>query len=142
MSDLRLERVFPVTPEHLFAWMTRPENLTRWWGPEGMRAAENQLDFSRTGPWFAVVVGDSGTRYKVSGQVTRVDPPNAVGFTWGWHDDADARGHESHVTFTILPDPAGAKLVLDHRDLVDTDQADAHTRGWTSSLNSLAATME
>lgn len=141
MSDLRLERIFPVPPESLFAWMTQPENLTKWWGPEGMRCTDNALDFTRTGPWFAVIVGEEGARYKISGTVTQVDAPNAVGFTWGWHDEDDNRGDESHVTFTILPDPGGAKLVLDHRDLADADMAASHERGWISSLNSLAAAM-
>ncbi|WP_146347994.1 SRPBCC family protein [Phaeobacter marinintestinus] len=141
MTDLRLERTFPVTPEHLFDWMTKPENLTAWWGPEGMHVTNSQLDFTRTGPWFAVIVSDEGGRYKVSGQVTRVDPPNTIGFTWGWHDENDKRGPDSHVTFTILPDSGGAKLVVDHRDLVDAEMAASHERGWVSSLNSLAATM-
>ncbi len=82
-----------------------------------------------------------GGRYKVSGQVTHVDPPNSVGFTWGgWHDDQDARGGaESHVTLTVLPDGGDhTRLVLDHRELGDDEIAQNHEEGgWSSSLNKL-----
>lgn len=35
MTDARLERDYPVSPERLFAAVTHPADLTRWWGPEG-----------------------------------------------------------------------------------------------------------
>lgn len=142
MTDLRLERSFPVNPQHLFDWITRPESLVKWWGPEGVHVTDNQLDFTRLGPWFAKMVNGNGDVYKVSGHVTRSDPPNVVGFTWGWHDDDDLRGHDSHVTFTILPDGSGAKLVLDHRDLKDANMTANHKTGWTSSFESLAKTLQ
>jgi len=139
MTDLHLERVFDAPPEKLFAFVSSPEGLLQWWGPEGVTIAEHQLDFTTTGPWFSVMVNDKGARMKVSGQVTHVDPPKSVGFTWGWHDETDARNHESHVTITVSPEGAGAKLTLDHRDLRDQEQTDLHSMGWTSSLNKLAS---
>lgn len=138
MSDLRLEREFSVSAARLFAAVTTQSDLLNWWGPEGMHVPEHALDFSRTGPWFSVMMNGEGQRYKVSGHVTHVDPPKSVGFTWAWHDDTDARGPESHVTFSIVETAKGAKLVIDHRDLVDDDSAANHKQGWTSTLNKLA----
>lgn len=139
MTDLHLERDFPVAPETLFAWVTRTENLLKWWGPEGVHVPEHTLDFTRTGPWFSVMVNGEGERFKVSGHVTHVDPPRSVGFTWGWHDDDDRRGHESHVTLSVEASKKGARLILDHRDLADRASGDDHERGWTSSLRRLEA---
>ncbi len=139
MTDLHLERDFPVAPETLFAWVTRTENLLKWWGPEGVHVPEHTLDFTRTGPWFSVMVNGEGQRFKVSGHVTHVDPPRSVGFTWGWHDDDDRRGHESHVTLSVEVSEKGARLILDHRDLADRESGDNHERGWTSSLRRLEA---
>jgi uncharacterized protein YndB with AHSA1/START domain len=82
---------------------------------------------------------DEGQRYKVSGQVTHVDPPNSVGFTWAWHDNQDQRGAESHVTFSVAVTESGSRLVLDHRELADADIAGNHEQGWTSSLRKLEA---
>lgn len=140
MTDLRLEREFSVSPDRLYAWVTDPDKLLQWWGPEGVTIPERELDFSRTGPWYSVMLGDeSGQRFKVSGQVTHVEPQKSVGFTWGWHDDDDKRGHESHVTFTIVETATGSRLIIDHRDLDGSEMSANHERGWTSSLNKLVA---
>ncbi len=139
MADLKLEREFPTTPENLFAWISDGAKLLQWWGPEGMHVPQHDLDFSRLGPWYSVMQNAEGQQYKVSGQVTHVDPPNSVGFTWGWHDDQDQRGAESHVTLTVEAVGEGARLILDHRDLGDDEIAANHNQGWTSSLRKLEA---
>ncbi|SMO68772.1 SRPBCC family protein [Ruegeria faecimaris] len=138
MADLKLERTFPIPPEDLFAWISVAERLLQWWGPEGVHVPEHTLDFSRVGPWYSVMQNGEGQRFKVSGHVTHVDPPNSVGFTWGWHDDQDQRGAESHVTLRIEAAGGGARLVVDHRDLGDDEIAANHEKGWTSTLNKLA----
>lgn len=141
MTDTRVEREFKVSPEKLFRFISGATELVSWFGPEGVRVPDNALDFTREGPWYAVMANDDGPFAKVSGQVTHVDPPRSVGFTWGWHDDEDKRGPESHVTFTVEPTTSGAKLVIDHRDLPDDDAATRHNSGWISSLKSLDAVL-
>jgi len=142
MSDLRLERDFRVSPERLFTAVSSQSDLLQWWGPEGMHVPEGDLDFTRTGPWFSVMQDGDGQTYKVSGQVTHVDTPKSVGFTWAWHDDQDQRGAESHVTFTIEATDAGSRLILDHRDLDDSEKSARHEQGWTSSLRKLTAQLD
>ena len=139
MTDLRLEREFSVTPDRLFQWVSTPDKLLKWWGPEGMDVPEHNLDLSRTGPWFSIMRNGEGQQFKVSGHVTHVDAPKSVGFTWGWHDDDDQRGGESHVTFTVVASTSGARLLVDHRELDDSEQSTRHEAGWTSSLRKLAA---
>jgi uncharacterized protein YndB with AHSA1/START domain len=139
MTDLRLEREFKVPPDLLFAALSTQADLLQWWGPEGMHIPKGDMDFTRPGPWYSVMQGNDGQQYKVSGHVTHVDPPKSIGFTWGWHDDQDQRGGESHVTFTVVPTDAGSRLILDHRDLDDSDQSSRHEAGWISSLRKLSA---
>ncbi len=139
MTDLRLEREFPVSPEKLFDWVSSPEKLLRWWGPEGMHLAEHDLNLSRTGPWFSILQNDESQQYKMSGHVTHVAPPKSVGFTWGWHDPDDKRGVESHVTFTVLASGTGSRLLIDHRELGDDEVSASHESGWTSALRKLSA---
>ncbi len=139
MADLKLERAYPLAPDDLYAWISTPDKLLQWWGPEGMHVPEHNLDFSRTGPWYSVMQNGEGQRFKVSGHVTHVDPPKSVGFTWGWHDDQDQRGAESHVMLAVEAAEEGAKLIIDHRELGDDEIAANHSKGWTSTLNKLAA---
>ncbi|UWR45177.1 SRPBCC family protein [Phaeobacter inhibens] len=142
MTDLRLEREFPVTPERLFAWISDTEKLLQWWGPEGMTVPEHTLNFHQEGPWSTVMTNADGDRYHVSGVVTHVRPPQSIGFTWGWHDETGARGHESHVTLTVEAVDVGARLVIDHRNLDSSEQAAGHQKGWESTLRKLASKIQ
>jgi len=137
MTDLRLEREFNVSPDRLFTAVSTQSELLQWWGLEGMNVADHNLDLSRPGPWFSVVRNDDGQQFKMSGQVTHVDPPRSVGFTWAWHDADDRRGNESHVTFTVQATKSGARLILDHRELDGSEQSANHEMGWASSLRKL-----
>lgn len=135
MTEVVLERTLRAGVETVFAYVTRRQDLLTWWGPEGSTIPDESLDFSRPGPWHSVFINADGRRYKVSGQVTRVEKPNLVAFTWGWHDPDDNRGRETHVTIEITEaGPGRARLVLRHADLIDEDSANAHRQGWTSSL--------
>ena len=133
MADIRIIREFKTTPERLFQALTQQAEILNWWGHDGMTIPACSLDFSRPGPWFSEMIGSEGGRYKLSGQVTHVDPPKSVGFTWAWHDDQDQRGAESHVTFTVEDSGGGmARLTVDHRDLASEEIATRHEAGWTA----------
>jgi len=139
MTDVVLERLLPAAVERVFDFVTRRQNVLTWWGPEGSSLPDEALDFSRPGPWHSVFINADGRRYKVSGHVTRVEKPNLVAFTWGWHDDTDKRGQESHVMIEIsAAGPDSTRLVLRHADLPDDEATrHAHGVGWTSALNKL-----
>lgn len=140
MPTLTLERRFAAAPERVFAFVSKTEHLLKWWGPEGMHVPEHNLSFERTGPWMSVIQNAEGQRFKVSGHVTHVDPPNSVGFTWAWHDENDRRGVESHVTIRLVPaQGGGTAMTLSHADLPDDETATNHETGWTSSLRKLQA---
>mgnify|MGYP000518901334 CR=1 FL=1 len=139
MSDVRLERAFRVSPARLFEVVSSNAGLLQWWGPQNCIMRDQKLDFTQLGPWHAAMVSDEGTLYKMSGRVTKVQPITLIGFTWGWHDEQDERGVESHVTFTVQETKDGAKLIIDHRDLGDDDTSANHEKGWSSSLRKLDA---
>jgi uncharacterized protein YndB with AHSA1/START domain len=140
MSEVQLEREFGVSPERLFEVITRRADLLKWWGHPDTDLTDENIDLSRPGPWHSVMMGRStGQTFKMSGQVTHVDAPKSVGFTWGWHDNEDQRGPESHVTFTVVETAKGAKLIVDHRDLPSDDIAARHEQGWGATLGQLVA---
>lgn len=137
MADVQIVRDFQVSPERLFRAITEQAEILNWWGHDGWIIPDRHLDFTRTGPWHSEMFGQDGTRYKLSGQVTHVSPPRSVGFTWGWHDPEDARGAESHVTFTVSRTEDGARLIVDHRDLASKEIAERHHAGWAGPMGRL-----
>lgn len=135
MSDLVIERFFKSDPETLFAFVTKRENLLKWWGPESMTCEGDDLDFSAPGPWSSVMINAEGGRYKVTGDVLQVDPPHSVELSWGWHDENDDRGHESQVRMEVTSDgKGGSHFRLIHSGLADDESARNHNQGWTSSF--------
>jgi uncharacterized protein YndB with AHSA1/START domain len=137
MTDLRITRTFAAPPELVFDFLTRRRHLLDWWGPEGTSLPDENLDFTRPGPWHSVMMNADGRRFKVSGQVVEVTPPRAVAFTWGWHDEDDDRGPESLVRIELHPVDSGTEFRLTHADLPGDDSSANHERGWTSSLAKL-----
>ncbi len=138
MAELKLERVFAASPETVFAYVTKTEHLLKWWGHEGFELIEHNLNFSEPGPWASVLANAEGQRYKMTGSVTSINPPNSVEFTWGWHDENDQRGHESSVRFELKPNDVGGTIfTLLHTNLPDEDTANSHADGWASALRNL-----
>jgi uncharacterized protein YndB with AHSA1/START domain len=141
MADIvTLERTMPASATRVFEMITQPENMVRWWGYDTMKVSEHNLDFSRPGPWHTVLQSADGTRRKVSGVVSEVEPPRYIAFTWAWHDGGPegARGAETRVTIEINEvDENSAQMILRHHDL-GTDSARAsHTKGWLSLIDKL-----
>jgi uncharacterized protein YndB with AHSA1/START domain len=138
MSDVVIEREFKQAPDIVFAFLTQVENLLKWWGPEGITVPSHDLSLGEIGPWFSEMKGSKGEIFKVSGDVKSVVPPEYIEFTWAWHDDNDARGHESQVRFEVTPSPnGGSTFKVIHTNLADDESAKNHMGGWTSSINRL-----
>ena len=95
MADIRIEREFPVTQARLFEVITTNAALLQWWGHEGWSMRGERLDFSREGPWHSAMTSDEGNLFQMSGQVTKVQPIDMVGFTWRWDEPPQMRGNES-----------------------------------------------
>lgn len=137
MTELTLTRNFPLPPEQVFEFITRRDRLLQWWGPEGTTLPDEQLGFTTEGPWHSVIMNADGRRFKVSGEVVEVSPPHTIEFTWGWHDETDARGPESRVRIELYAEGEGTRFVLHHRELADAESRSNHELGWTSSLGKL-----
>ena len=143
-QELEFTRDYKVSVARLWQAVTDPEEVIQWFGPEGVRVENCDMDFRRRGPWDCVMIGrESGNRFWVSGEITHVRPPEggegSVGFTWAWHDADDKRGPESHVIFEVSPHGDGARFRLIHRALPSLEASQEHSKGWLSVLGRLDA---
>ena len=138
MSELRIERSYPIAPADLFAYVTEPQNLVKWWGPEGMGLDEVVLDLRHTGPWSLVLLGPDGSRFAMHGTVESVDPSRAVQFTMNVPGETDLG--LSTVRFEIAPDGAGARFTLIQFGITD-EMVEMGKRGWGGTLKRLEKLM-
>ncbi|MGB0798222.1 MAG: SRPBCC family protein [Planktomarina sp.] len=136
MSELILDRYLDHPPAKVFTFITDPDLVLKWWGPEYVTRTRGEMDFSKPGPWRAEMSIEDGRTVTVSGQVFTSEPVERLSYTWAWHTDG-VRGHESIVHFKLSPKGAGTMLQLIHTDLPDEDAQTNHCTGWTSTLNCL-----
>jgi uncharacterized protein YndB with AHSA1/START domain len=139
---LRVERIIAATPERLFALWTEPEELAKWWGPEGFTIPKYAMDVRPGGRWRTTMHRPDGTENVVSGIYRVIEPPRRLVFTWGWDDENGTRGHETEVTVTFEPASGGTRMTLVQQTFVDTDSRNRHEHGWNSSFVCLAREAE
>ena len=53
----------PATPEQVFAAISTPERLARWWGPAGFTNTFSDFEFKTGGRWSLVMHGPDGANY-------------------------------------------------------------------------------
>jgi uncharacterized protein YndB with AHSA1/START domain len=61
--DIVSTRVIDAPAQKIFLALSQPENLARWWGPEGFRNTFEQFDFRQGGNWKFVMHGPDGIDY-------------------------------------------------------------------------------
>jgi uncharacterized protein YndB with AHSA1/START domain len=131
---LRMERIIAASPERLFELWTQPEELVKWWGPEGFTTPKQAMDVRPGGRWRTTMRSPDGKDHTVSGIYRALEPPKRLVFTWGWDDDAGMRGHETEITVTFDPTPGGTRMVLTQQGFADKDSRGRHEHGWGSSF--------
>ncbi|MBL4807170.1 MAG: SRPBCC domain-containing protein [Rhodobacteraceae bacterium] len=134
MATLTMERHFPAPPAKVFTFITQTDNLLLWWGPDGTTIPEHDLDFSRLGPWSALMVGPQGHGATVGGDVIAIDPPNFVELTLSFAIEDGQRGPESIIRFECIADDAGTRFVLTQTGLDPAHIEDMRTKGWNAAF--------
>jgi uncharacterized protein YndB with AHSA1/START domain len=132
MSELRIERHYPIAPATLFAYVTETESLLKWWGPEGTTATEANLDLTRPGPWSLVLNSPRGP-FEMRGVVKAVTAPTSVEFTM----NVPGEDVDSTVRFEIEADgTGGSRFTLIQSNITD-EMVEMGKNGWGSTLGRL-----
>ena len=132
---LQLNRFFKAPRETVFRAWTDPEALAAWFGPEGVRARNVEVD-PRPGGRFSLEMYETDGIYPLSGTFREVSPPERLVLSWVW-GSGELEGLESVVTVELREKDGGTELTLTHAGL-PTDRARVmHGHGWTGSFNCL-----
>jgi hypothetical protein len=70
-------RSFEHTPDQVFAAITDPARLARWWGPAGFHNRVASCDLREGGDWHYVMVGPDGTEYPNHSRFAELAAPTA-----------------------------------------------------------------
>jgi len=62
------------TPTQVFAAMSDPTRVARWWGPDGFTNTIHQFDFRPGGTWLLTMHGPDGKDYPNESRFARIVP--------------------------------------------------------------------
>jgi uncharacterized protein YndB with AHSA1/START domain len=133
--SLTLKRHLNAAPEKVYAAWTRPEQITRWFGPDSGAVTHAEADVRAGGRYAIIFHTEDGEEHHVSGVYREVVANEKLVFTWAWRTMPE---RESLVTILVRPDGAGALLTLIHEQFFDEAARDRHEHGWTGCLDKLA----
>lgn len=78
MSTFRTSREIPASPDEVFAAMSDPQRLARWWGPAGFTNTFTVCEFVPGGRWSFVMHGPDGRDYANENLFAEIDAPTKV----------------------------------------------------------------
>lgn len=78
MTTFHTSRLIPSTPEEIFAAISHPERLARWWGPKGFTNTFSVCEFKVGGQWKFVMHGPDGKDYPNESVFEAIEPDKKV----------------------------------------------------------------
>jgi len=108
--EIVMTRIF-AAPRHLvFAALTEPELLRRWYGPHGHRLVVCEIDLRVGGDWRYVVRAPDGSEMVLRGTYTEITPPARLVCTEVNEDCWAADGADTTVTYELKERPGQTLL--------------------------------
>lgn len=102
--DIVITRRFAAPRQRVFDAHTKPELLTRWFGPHGWRLVVCEVDLRPGGAWHYVLHGPGGEEMALHGTYLEIDPPDRLVMAER-NPGCDARAdHESVITIELTGD--------------------------------------
>jgi len=106
--EVRHGRRFSAPRELVFAALTRPEVLARWYGPQGWKLVSCEVDLRAGGAWVYVTRQPSGREITQYGVYLEIVEPERLVYTEHWLDwDVG-----EVVVTTELSEPAKGETLL------------------------------
>lgn len=117
--EIVITRVFDAPRELVFEAWTKPEHLTRWFGPKGFSLTTQEIDVRVGGRWRFVFQGPDGATYDNRMVFLEVRRPELLIFDHGSDRDDDPGKFRVTVTFDAQ---SNGKTVVTLRQLHPTKE--------------------
>jgi uncharacterized protein YndB with AHSA1/START domain len=98
-------------PAAVFAALSDPARVARWWGPDGFTNTIHRFDFRSGGSWVLTMHGPDGQDFPNESRFARIVPNEAV-------DIEHLSGHHFLLSITLHPVDHGTRV--DWRQTFDT----------------------
>ena len=134
--SLTLVRRIKAPPVKVFADLTKPEQLVRWWNPGAGPVLSAEADVRPGGRFHIVFRTQDGGEHFSSGEYLEVVLGERLVFTW---ERESQRALGSIVTIVLRPITGGTELTLTHAQFPNEAERDIHRDGWSGAFDKLEA---
>lgn len=139
-ATIVVERVYPASPERVFAAWADPEQRKQWDSPgEGWVVAEQEQDFRVGGVEASRFGPKDDPQYRSYGHFLDIVPNRRI-VSAGTMHAGDTPSSSTLCTIEIMPEGAGTRLKMtDQSVYFDGETPQDRTEGWNEIVGKLGA---
>lgn len=134
LPSVTIVRRIKAPPARVWAAITQPELMMKWWGPDAGPTLDVVADVRPGGRFSVLFRLLNGEEHNPTGIYQEVIPEKTLVFTW---DLPGTSERKSLVTFQLGPIEGGTLLTLTHEHLPDEAARSSHEQGWSGLLDKL-----
>src|SRR5580693_3038320 len=125
---------FNQSPQEVWEYLTKPELNEQWLMKNDFRpVVGHKFCFSHS------VSGKNAYSGIINCEVLEVIPFSRLSNAWNGGMKDGSRNYNSVVSWTLVPNENGTELQLQHDGFTMLEDITAHTSGWNSCVNKMAA---
>jgi len=134
-----IEREFDAPRELVWTLWTDPDEVAKWWGPEGFTTPRDRIEFDLRpgGVCRLTMVGPDGEEYPSDGHFRVVEPPERLSFGEESTDHPMIESGETTIDFVDLGNDR-TRVVVTSRMVCADELVSMAKAGWASQLDKLA----
>lgn len=133
---LSMKRVLDAPRPVVFRGLTDPDELARWWGPNGFTTPSAVVDLRIGGSYRFGMQPPEGELFYLTGEFVEVEPPARVAYTFRWEDPAPG-DQQTVVTLSLREVGESTELSVTQGPFATEERRTLHHDGWTDSLTRL-----
>ena len=134
VAALVARQLIQATPEALFAAWTDPDQLIKWWGPEGVACTSAEIDLRVGGAYRIANRLPDGSIIWIAGIFEIIDAPHRLRFSW--HIESQ-QAEPEQVTVSFERRGAVTEVIVMHEKIATQAARNSHAHGWIGCLAGL-----
>jgi uncharacterized protein YndB with AHSA1/START domain len=133
---LRIKRIVPAPSQRVYAALTEPDQLAKWWGPKGFTCPSIDFEPRVGGSYRLAMEPPDGDGFYLWGEFREVAPPARLAFTFVW-DPPDPDDQETLAELSLREEPGGTEISLVQRPFATEARKELHENGWSEGFDRL-----
>jgi len=145
-KQLVIERTFKAAPERVFAAFTDPDQLTKWWWPNGFTCPAAEVDLRVGGTyrlameWPGSIPAEAQYSHYMGGEYFEIDPPHRLVMSGRAVNDEQGEIFSTLIEVTFEARDGGTALTMRQSYFEPMPPAEAMAgaeQGWSEQLDKL-----